>query len=199
MAAKHKDAGVELVAVNARADESVEQVAAHAKEYGVPFRVLKDDGRAAVAALGAKVNPEAFVLDHNLVLRYRGRIDDAYSARLKAKNRTTRHDLSAALDALLAGKAGGPADDDRRRLPHRPRQGAKKPAAPTVTYHRDVLPILQANCQPCHRPGEVGPFALMTYKQAANWADDIKEYTPRQRMPPWKPRRNGCCSTTSAG
>src|SRR5262249_30148723 len=49
-----------------------------------------------------------------------------------------------------------------------------------------VLPILQRNCQECHRPGEVGPFSLMTYRQAVNWATDIKEYTQSRRMPPWK-------------
>src|SRR5262249_740962 len=55
-----------------------------------------------------------------------------------------------------------------------------------VTYYRDVLPILQNNCQSCHRPGEVGPFSLVTYKQAVNWASDIKEYTRSRQMPPWK-------------
>src|SRR5436309_10372317 len=57
----------------------------------------------------------------------------------------------------------------------------------TVTYYRDVLPILQARCQGCHRPGEVGPFALTTYRQAVRWAADIKEYTRTRKMPPWKP------------
>ena len=56
-----------------------------------------------------------------------------------------------------------------------------------VTFNKDVLPILQKNCQSCHRPGEVGPFSLMTYKQAVNWASDIKDYTHNRRMPPWKP------------
>ena len=36
-------------------------------------------------------------------------------------------------------------------------------------------------------PGEVGPFALLTYRQAVNWASDIKDYTQRRQMPPWKP------------
>jgi Copper type II ascorbate-dependent monooxygenase, C-terminal domain len=49
-----------------------------------------------------------------------------------------------------------------------------------------VLPILQNRCQECHRPGEVGPFSLMTYRQAVNWAGDIKDYTQSRRMPPWK-------------
>jgi mono/diheme cytochrome c family protein len=56
-----------------------------------------------------------------------------------------------------------------------------------VTYTKDVLPILQERCQQCHRPGEVGPFSLMTYKQAVNRAEDIKPLTQSRRMPPWKP------------
>src|SRR5262249_53031192 len=45
----------------------------------------------------------------------------------------------------------------------------------------------QNNCQTCHRPGEVGPFSLMTYRQAVNWAGDLKDYTQSHKMPPWKP------------
>jgi len=44
-------------------------------------------------------------------------------------------------------------------------------------YHRDVAPILQKHCQTCHRPGEIGQFALTTYPQARRWASDIKDYT----------------------
>src|SRR5206468_1583737 len=55
-----------------------------------------------------------------------------------------------------------------------------------VTYYKEVLPILQKNCQDCHRPGEVGPFSLLTYRQAVNWAPDIKQYTQSRTMPPWK-------------
>jgi len=65
----------------------------------------------------------------------------------------------------------------------------KKPVARTT--HRHVSPRrcihLQAHCQSCHRPGEVGPFSLTTYKQAVNWSSDIKEYTRDRKMPPWKP------------
>jgi mono/diheme cytochrome c family protein len=60
-----------------------------------------------------------------------------------------------------------------------------------VTYHRDVLPILQARCQSCHRPGAVGPFALLTYRQAVTWASDIKTTAQNRQMPPWKPTEGG--------
>ncbi|HEX4997220.1 MAG TPA: cytochrome c [Terriglobia bacterium] len=54
-----------------------------------------------------------------------------------------------------------------------------------VTFYRDVLPILQKNCQHCHRPGEIGPMPLLTYKDARPWAKAIKSAVVSRQMPPW--------------
>ena len=56
----------------------------------------------------------------------------------------------------------------------------------TVTFNRDVMPIVQTHCQTCHRPGEAAPFSLLTYRQAAKWASDIQLVTEKRIMPPWK-------------
>jgi len=58
-------------------------------------------------------------------------------------------------------------------------------AEETPTFYRDVLPILQTNCQNCHRPGEVAPMSLVTYEQARPWALAIKKATQSRAMPPW--------------
>src|ERR1700726_4467326 len=55
--------------------------------------------------------------------------------------------------------------------------------APTFT--KDVAPILQKNCQTCHRPGEAAPFSLLNYQQARPWAAAMKEAVLSQKMPPW--------------
>jgi mono/diheme cytochrome c family protein len=55
----------------------------------------------------------------------------------------------------------------------------------TVTFNKDVLPILQENCQTCHRPGEVAPMSLLTYKDARPWAKSIKTAVVTRQMPPW--------------
>jgi hypothetical protein len=59
------------------------------------------------------------------------------------------------------------------------------PDVPAVTFNKDVLPILQKNCQGCHRPGEVAPMSLVTYKDARPWAKAIKGAVVSQKMPPW--------------
>jgi hypothetical protein len=56
---------------------------------------------------------------------------------------------------------------------------------PQVTFHKDVQAILQNRCQECHRPGEIAPFSLLSYKDARPWAKAIKEDILSKKMPPW--------------
>lgn len=56
---------------------------------------------------------------------------------------------------------------------------------PAPTYHKDVARILQKNCQDCHRPGQVAPFALLTYEHARKRASDLADVTEARTMPPW--------------
>ena len=55
----------------------------------------------------------------------------------------------------------------------------------TVTYTKDVAPVLQKHCQSCHRPGEIGPMPLLTYQEARPWAKAIREAVLTKKMPPW--------------
>ena len=55
-----------------------------------------------------------------------------------------------------------------------------------ITYARHVAPILQRNCQTCHRPDQVAPFSLLTYQEAKTWSTEIVAYTQNRLMPPWK-------------
>jgi hypothetical protein len=54
-----------------------------------------------------------------------------------------------------------------------------------VTFNRDVLPILQQNCQVCHRPGEIAPMSFLTYQEVRPWAKAIKTAVIDRQMPPW--------------
>src|SRR5437762_5504192 len=76
--------------------------------------------------------------------------------------------LALAVTLPAAGAADGAADS---------------PANPTFT--KDVLPILQRSCQDCHRPGEIGPFSLLTYEDARPWARSIQQKVSNRDMPPW--------------
>jgi hypothetical protein len=63
--------------------------------------------------------------------------------------------------------------------------GVSAAAAGAPTYAKDVSRILQASCERCHRPGQIGPFALTNYEEARAFATEIKRVTEERRMPPW--------------
>jgi Tfp pilus assembly protein PilF len=56
-----------------------------------------------------------------------------------------------------------------------------------VTFNRDIAPLLQEHCVPCHRPGQMAPFSLIDYGDAKGRAAEIAAVTARRHMPPWLP------------
>ena len=54
-----------------------------------------------------------------------------------------------------------------------------------LTFNKDVLPILQRNCQTCHRPGQVAPMSFLTYQNVRPWAKAMKAAVASRKMPPW--------------
>src|SRR5208282_1335994 len=57
--------------------------------------------------------------------------------------------------------------------------------AASPTFHKDIEPILQRNCQTCHRPGQIAPMSFLTYQSARPWAKAMKAATLARKMPPW--------------
>lgn len=54
-----------------------------------------------------------------------------------------------------------------------------------ITFYKDVLPVLQKNCQGCHRPGESAPMSFLNYDQTRPWAKAMKQAVLTKKMPPW--------------
>src|SRR5499427_3604243 len=59
------------------------------------------------------------------------------------------------------------------------------PAPGSITFNKDVLPILQRNCQACHRPGQIAPMSFLTYQSTRPWAKAMKAAVVSRKMPPW--------------
>jgi len=87
--------GVLFVGVNTNGWESKDEVAESAQKNGFAFAMVKDDDHALARLLGARVTPEAFLIDASGHLRYRGWV----------KSRQEAPDLQRALDDLLEGRA----------------------------------------------------------------------------------------------
>ena len=66
-----------------------------------------------------------------------------------------------------------------------PDQYASKSTDGVPTFTKDVAPILYENCAACHRPGEIAPMSLLSYKDARPWAKSIRDEVEDGAMPPW--------------
>src|SRR5712692_4064371 len=58
-------------------------------------------------------------------------------------------------------------------------------ATASITFTRDVASILYKNCAQCHRPNDIAPFSVLTYKDVRPWARSIREKVITREMPPW--------------
>ncbi len=174
--------GVQFVAINSSSQDSFTSVSAHAQDHRVPFPVLKDFDQSVADAFGARRTPEVFLLDAGRAIRYHGRIDDRYGISHR-RDQPTRGDLKEAIDELLAGKPISTARTEVSGCPIERSRNAH--SGQDVTYAKQVARIIQARCQECHRPGEIGPFPLMTFEDAEKRTSRIREVVLEERMPPW--------------
>ena len=183
---RYRATGVAFLGLDADAHADPVEVAEDLRARGVAFPVLLDEGARVADALGATRAGETLALDVGRRLRYRGPVEG----------------LAAALDDLLAGRRvaapsiptrGRPIDRGaaisagrvRARTPAAVDEPAAEVGVGEVTYAGEVGPILRARCQTCHRPGQVGPFSLLTYEQARRRAPAIRAAVAGRQMPPW--------------
>ncbi len=191
LAKQYEAAGVTFLGVSSNVHDNVTELRNFAREHGVEFPILKDVGNVLADRLGAERLPVVFVLDGDRVVHYRGRIDDQYGIQSTPAGKKVsyqlkearRQDLSLALDELLAGKDISVATTE----PSGCLIGRKKDADPNseVTYSKQISRVLNQHCVSCHREGQIAPFALHNYEDAAGWAEMIGEVVAEQRMPPW--------------
>ncbi len=182
LAKRHGSGEVAFLAVFSNQQDSLEELGHFARKYGIDFPVLKDVGNVVADQFGAVRTPELFVLDRARVVRYRGRVDDQYDVGIQRPG-PLRSDLAEAIDELLAGRE---VSVPRTRSPGC-LIGRVKSVDETadVSWSKQIAEIFQRRCQECHRPGEIGPFPLISYEDTQGWGPMIAEVVGQERMPPW--------------
>ncbi len=158
-------------------------VRAFQKEFSLSGPLLLDTTGEIADCLQPTHVPEAFVVDPDGKVVYRGRINNLYSSPGQKRPVATQHDLRDAIDAVTRGETiENPRTEAVGCLVE---TGDHAATTKKITFSRHIAPILYANCTECHRPGEVAPFSLITYEDAAKRADWIAEVTAEGLMPPW--------------
>jgi peroxiredoxin/mono/diheme cytochrome c family protein len=186
LAAQYEARGVRFIALDSNRQDLPTEMGHYAQRHGLKFPFLKDLQNEIADRLGAQRTPEVFLLDHELRLRYRGRIDDQYQPGVQGA-RAKQEDLKQALEDLLADRPiRQPTTEAVGCLIGRePKQPARPPVGEPVTWSKQIAPIFQRHCQDCHRPGEIGPMPLLTYQDIQGWEEMIREVVSQGRMPPW--------------
>ena len=87
-------------------------------------------------------------------------------------------ELEEAITSVVAGKP----------VTH-PETRARGCALREINFNRDIAPVVYKHCAGCHRPGEAGPFSLLTYQDVKKRANQIADLTRRHFMPPWLPEK----------
>jgi len=174
--------GVQWLAVFSNQQDSLEDVTKFVKEYSITFASIKDYDNKIADQFKAERTPEVFLLDSKLRLQYRGRIDDQFAPGV-SKGKPAQEDLRYALTAVVKGEA--PAQAITVAIGCRIGRIRTKSSEISVTYCRDIVPVLRRNCIECHRKGEIGPFELTEYEEVVGWADTLVEVVDNGRMPPW--------------
>jgi peroxiredoxin/mono/diheme cytochrome c family protein len=183
LAKKYRGQQIEFLAIDSNQQDSLAEIAHFAESQKVNFPVKKDPRNKIADVFGATRTPEAYVLDREGVIRYSGLIDDQFGIGY-AHDKPKRRYVDDALGDVLAGRevrvtATASIGCRIGRINRRPPTG-------NVTYTNQIARILEANCVTCHRAGEVAPFALTSYSDAAAWSETVREVIDQGRMPPWR-------------
>lgn len=177
--------GVELYGVVSDSNATRQKAVHHFGQFDAKFPVLFDASRLLGDSLSPTHVPEAFVLGPAGDLVYRGAIDNAYQSIGRRRTNVEKHYLADAIDAAVSGRK--PLVDQTQPVGCVVLRQRASIEGGSVTYSRDISPILQQRCQTCHRPGQVAPFALTNFAEARTHVEMIVEVTQRRIMPPWIP------------
>ena len=156
-----------------------------AEEFDIDFPILKDEAQLVAEALQLHRTGEAIVLDPSTwTLAYRGPINDRVGYESQ-RDDSDNHYLADAIEAQLNGEIlaenyiKGPGCLIKR-LHEDPAEFA------SISYEKDVAPILVEKCMKCHVEGGIAPWQMKNYESVFGWSNMMREVLRTKRMPPWQ-------------
>lgn len=175
-----KPKGVEFFMINANPLDDKESVMEEAREFAIDIPILMDTAQIVTHDLGTRRTAEAIViLPEGWKIVYRGAISDRQEYGFE-RPKSEHEWLRDALNAVLEGK------EPEVKLSETKGCLIDLKEMPTkVSYRKHVVPILEKKCVSCHVEGNIGPFAMDSYKNIAGRKRMIREVLVTKRMPPW--------------
>lgn len=199
MSEEYADRPVKFLAINSNHQDSPAEIAEFVRKHSLQFPMIADGEHRLANHFQAERTPEIFVLDQNLSVRYRGRVDDQYQPGV-SRFEAQRRDLELAIEQLLAGQ---PVEVSRTpalgcligrvaKLNTALNGGVTGEVSgevsgvnSTPTFAEHVAPVVYRHCGECHRPNDIGPFSLIDYDEVKGWGAMMVEVIDQGLMPPW--------------
>ncbi len=171
MAGGYEGKGVLFYLLDSNLADSRDAVAAEAARDDITLPVLMDERQLVGEQLGVKREAEVFVIEpQTWTVAYRGPVSGAAAAidKVMAEKITTTTQVAMTEGRMIA-------------FPEK----AKPAGFATISYAKDVAPILQEKCVTCHLKGGIGPFAMDSYEVIKGFSPMIRETVRTRRMPPY--------------
>ena len=177
--------GVEFFMINSNLQDNRQSISKEAAEFNFDIPVLIDETQIIGESMGLVRTGEVFVLDPKTwSVTYAGALDDRLTYE-NQKQAAKENYLQDALNDMLAGnKVAKASTDPIGCLINFPEQQARAQHA-SISYSKEIAPMLEENCVACHRPGGIGPWAMTDYNMVRGFSLMIREVVRTQRMPPW--------------
>lgn len=185
LSSKYSRHGIEFYGVISDPSVTRADAITHSDDYRIRFPVLFDASSELRHALSPTHTPHVFVLGESGNTLYSGLIDDRYVKLGRKKEAARTMFLEDAVKSVVDGTPIAVAST--KPIGCLLEEPPNKTRAGSVTFTRDIAPIIQANCSSCHRPNQSAPFPLLTYDDVSGHANQILEVTQTRYMPPWKP------------
>ena len=179
---KYRAQGIQFVAVFPNSGETLNKIGMYGLEHEVPFPLVKDRKNHLADLLEVKRTPEVVVLSPSWNVLYRGLVNDQFWAGGRKAAPENLY-LASALESITSGT---PIAINKTTpagcLLERYSELAKDSS---VTYAKDIAPILHERCVSCHREGGIAPFSLETWDDVQGNVSMMEEVLELERMPPW--------------
>jgi hypothetical protein len=165
MKARYESQGIVFMMINPLGQDRAE-VAADVAAMGTEIPVLIDDVQTVSESIGIEFIGETVIYDpKSFRVIYRGDAGMPFN------------------DALAQVAAGDPVSYALVETDGTPVSYPERDIS-TVSYEKDVAPIIAENCASCHREGGIAPFAMNSHAMVQGWSPMIREVMMTKRMPP---------------
>lgn len=169
--------------INSNMQDSRSTIASEVSDFKFEVPVLHDDAQLLADALDINITAEALVLNPTTrKIIFRGPLNNRLDYETQ-KSKPTETYLRDVLDSILLNLTPISKQEVARGCRVTRRHTIEKD---TLTFTKDIAPILTDHCVRCHVDGGVAPWSMTDYDKIVGWSAMIEQVMLSKRMPPWK-------------